>query len=175
MKVVCSYCARAMGEKEPLDNNEVSHGMCRDCLDHFKRQWEGLSLGEYLDSYDTPVAAVDADGRIIALNSKMTEIVGRVADEAVGRQPGDIIECQFARLPKGCGRTVHCKACAIRRALNCTIETGDSCINIPASVNQGSKRAELFVSTEARKEYVLLTVTSATDTNSNEAVNPPTF
>ena len=31
MKVICSWCKKDMGEKEPIGNNEISHGMCRDC------------------------------------------------------------------------------------------------------------------------------------------------
>lgn len=31
MKLVCSYCKRSMGEKEPLDDPRLSHSICGVC------------------------------------------------------------------------------------------------------------------------------------------------
>jgi hypothetical protein len=31
MKVVCAWCQKDLGEKEPLISSAVSHGMCPDC------------------------------------------------------------------------------------------------------------------------------------------------
>ncbi|KKM97309.1 hypothetical protein LCGC14_1169310 [marine sediment metagenome] len=31
MRVICSWCGKDMGEKEPLDNEEISHGICEEC------------------------------------------------------------------------------------------------------------------------------------------------
>lgn len=30
---ICSYCTRPMGEKEPLDDKRISHGICEKCDD----------------------------------------------------------------------------------------------------------------------------------------------
>ncbi len=35
MKIVCAWCGKDMGEKEPTFGNfkyEVTHGMCEECL-----------------------------------------------------------------------------------------------------------------------------------------------
>ena len=32
MKVVCSHCGKQYKEKEPLENEEASHGICDDCF-----------------------------------------------------------------------------------------------------------------------------------------------
>jgi len=31
MKVICSWCDKDLGEKEPLADTRVSHGICEDC------------------------------------------------------------------------------------------------------------------------------------------------
>ncbi len=160
MKIVCSYCQKMLGEKEPRGNSDISHGMCQDCLEYFLRQWDGLNLDEYLNGFDAPVAAIDTEGRIIAQNSKMSQLVMK-NDEAVrGQQPGDVVECQFARRPGGCGHTVHCEACAIRRAINHTVSTGAPCSNVPARVKGDSGEADLNVSTELRETFVILTLSA---------------
>lgn len=166
MKVVCSYCEKLIGEKEPLDRADISHGMCPDCLEHFTKQWEGLKLEQYLDLFDTPVVAVDTEGRVIAQNSKMAQLVMKGNHEMIGRQPGDIMECQYARLPAGCGHTVHCEACAIRRAINHTAKTGAACKNMPASINQDSGKSDMSVSTEYRENYILVTISQRSPSGS---------
>ena len=32
MKVVCGWCKKDMGEKEPLEDPDATHGICDDCL-----------------------------------------------------------------------------------------------------------------------------------------------
>ncbi len=31
MQVICSYCNKDLGEKEPLGNKKISHGACKQC------------------------------------------------------------------------------------------------------------------------------------------------
>ncbi|MBU1046716.1 hypothetical protein KKH36_02995 [Patescibacteria group bacterium] len=31
MKRVCSYCKKTYGEKEPFDDNSITHGACEEC------------------------------------------------------------------------------------------------------------------------------------------------
>ncbi len=40
MKIICAWCNKDMGEKEPLDNLETTHGMCPMC--HFSVMIEAL-------------------------------------------------------------------------------------------------------------------------------------
>ena len=32
VKVICSWCQRSLGEKPPVDDSSISHGMCLTCL-----------------------------------------------------------------------------------------------------------------------------------------------
>ena len=38
MKVICSWCKKDMGVKEPLEDDSTSHGMCDDCREEVKRE-----------------------------------------------------------------------------------------------------------------------------------------
>jgi uncharacterized CHY-type Zn-finger protein len=40
MKVVCAWCGKSLGEKEPYDSEETSHGMCDDCQLTFNEKIE---------------------------------------------------------------------------------------------------------------------------------------
>lgn len=122
MKVVCSYCKRHLGSKTSVDDHHISHGMCDECRLHFERQIDGLPLDRYLDGFEIPVMIVDAEGRLVASNEKAAAMCGRPQRELVGLLGGDAMECGYARLPGGCGRTVHCETCTIRNAVTATME-----------------------------------------------------
>lgn len=38
MKRQCCVCGVFMGEKEPLENKEITHGYCNNCLTEFLRK-----------------------------------------------------------------------------------------------------------------------------------------
>jgi hypothetical protein len=31
MLVICAYCGKIIGEKEPLEDKKISHGCCEEC------------------------------------------------------------------------------------------------------------------------------------------------
>jgi hypothetical protein len=144
MIIICSYCRQKLGEKRGLG---ISHSVCEPCLEHFTKQWEGLNLAEYLDGFDAPVLAVDGDARVIAMNDAMASRLGKPKDQLVGLLGGEVMECSHARLPEGCGKTIHCKACTIRLTINQTIATGQPQERVPAYVMQGKVKLSLCIST----------------------------
>ena len=158
MKVVCSYCRADLGEKEPLGNDMVSHGMCTACADYFSKQWSGLDLGEFLDRYDRPVLAVNPDGRIVAANQHMADLLGKSERDLFGLLGGEVMECRFARLPGGCGETVHCKTCTIRNTVMAVMERGESREKVRAYLNRLERRVELTISAYKRDRVVLLMI-----------------
>jgi len=147
MRVVCSFCRVPLGEKPPLDRDELSHGACPPCLEHFERQWEGLSLAEYLDDFEFPVVVVDQDGRFIAANDRMAEQLGQPARSLTGLLGGEAMECVWARLPGGCGRTSHCETCTVRQTVRRTFETGEPQVRVPAWVQREEGRMDVLLST----------------------------
>ncbi len=147
MRVVCSYCRGVIREVEPLALDQVSHGLCEPCDQHFSRQWEGLSLGEYLDDYSCPVVVVDGDARVMAANGAASQLLGTEASDLRGLLSGEALECVHARLPEGCGKTVHCRTCTLRRTIGVTISSGQPQDRVPASLQRSDGPVALHVST----------------------------
>ena len=40
MKVICAWCKKDLGEKEPLSDTKISHGICDDCKEEIKKENE---------------------------------------------------------------------------------------------------------------------------------------
>jgi PAS domain-containing protein len=135
-----------MGEKEPLEDTSLTHSMCPTCYEHYNRMWEGLSLGEYLDDFEQPVIIVEGEGRVVAANQAMADMLGKSDREMYGFLGGEAMECDYARLPEGCGRTVHCKTCTIRNVVDKVRETGKSLVRQPAFLNRRDGRLDLIIS-----------------------------
>ena len=163
MKVVCSYCEAHLRDKEPLDDPSVSHGMCAPCLDHFRRQWRGLSLSEYLDAFTCPVVVFDGDCRTIAANRPAAEWLGRGPEEMLGLLGGEALECANARKPGGCGKTVHCRTCTVRNSVRATFETGEPCVRVPASLQRQEGPVRVLVSTCKRGPAVQVMIEALPD------------
>lgn len=107
-----------------------------------------VDLAGYLEGLDAPVVVVDEEGRIMAANQAMSEMLGRPPQECRGLLGGEVFECAYARLPEGCGRTVHCVACTLRRAVSETAQSGRSIDNVAAYIERSNGRVELRLSTE---------------------------
>ena len=39
MFLICGWCKKDMGEKEPLDNKDMTHGICKVCADALKKKY----------------------------------------------------------------------------------------------------------------------------------------
>jgi ferredoxin len=161
MKVVCSYCGLALPPRGEEADEPVSHGMCPDCLAYFAVQWEGLGWNDYLERFSWPVLVVDADVRVLALNRPAEALLHRPRQEVIGLLGGEALECVYARLPGGCGGTVHCAACAIRRTITRTVETGQPLKGIPATLDQLQGTIDLLLDTEIRDGVVVVRVVPA--------------
>lgn len=148
MKVICSYCAKHLDDIAPLDEDRISHGMCDDCYAYFERQLDGLSLNAFLDGFTAPVLIVDQAGRVAALNRMAAGMLGKSEREVLGLLGGEAMECRYARLPGGCGKTVHCEACTIRIAVNRTVETGKPIEKAPVRVRRRDKEMTMMISTD---------------------------
>jgi hypothetical protein len=85
------------------------------------------------------------------LNRKASEITGSNPKDSVKRLPGDVFECQQARLPEGCGRAVCCSGCAIRKAVLKTFETGEPESGIPATLTLEGDQSSVALTITAIK------------------------
>ncbi len=141
METRCAYCG-ALIRRDP-GPGLVSHGMCLPCAEHFERLWAGMPLGEYLDAFDRPVMLVDAEGRLIAGNSRLAAALDRDRSELAGLLGGQAFACVRSRLPGGCGKTVHCRECAVRQLVEGVRETGRGRSSVPAYLDTGAGRVDL--------------------------------
>jgi PAS domain-containing protein len=157
MLVVCSYCRRTIVD-DPAAGDRVSHGMCPACAEHFEALWRGMSLGEYLDQLEDPVLVVNGDARVVAANARAARLLGRDRAELAGLLTGEALACAHARLPGGCGKTVHCRECTIRRGVDRVAQTGVAIEGAPAYLETDAGRAELRISVRALDGLVKVVV-----------------
>lgn len=146
MKVVCSYCRKKIDEDPAGGQARLSHGFCEECHEHFKKQWEGQSLGQYLDRFDVPVLVVTDTCRILAANQEMADLIGRSEREVHGLLGGEGLECVYARLEEGCGKEVHCRTCTVRNTVLHTLETGESLHRVECYVEGDNGKKPYFIS-----------------------------
>lgn len=163
MKVICCSCGISLGEKAStsFDQDSISHGLCKTCSHSFMAQI-GMPLDEYLAGIEAPVTVVTPEGLISTANAKGFELLGKSIFDIHQQKGGDVFDCEFARLPDGCGETIHCSGCTIRNTVMATLETGEAQRNVPATLNKhsevGSKRFDLLISTEQQGGVVFLTI-----------------
>jgi len=147
MRKICSYCRKELWQEPSQDLDQVSHGMCVECYLHFKQQWKGLSLGQYLDQFDFPVVIVDDDVRLVAANQVMADLLNMNGRDVFGLLGGEVMECVYARLPEGCGRTMHCSTCTFRNSVKHTISTKEPLEDVPASIDADDDTVHFKIST----------------------------
>ncbi len=167
MHVICSYCRKDMGTKPPLRDGGVTHAMCPECDAYFGTQWAGMSYPAFVARFPFPVVLVEAEGRVVAMNEAACGFLGRQPREVVGLLGGEAMECAYARLPEGCGKTTHCAACAIRNSVQETHRTGRTLTRVPATLRRASQQHQLLVSTRLEGKVVRAAIEPA------EAIRQP--
>jgi len=161
VKVICSYCRKKIGEKEPINDDSVSHGMCQECYDYYKEQVNGLPLDKFLDRFEVPLLVVDKNVRIVAANKMFEKMTGRSHRDIFGLLGGEVMECAYARLPEGCGETVHCLACSIRNTVMAAMESGEPQMQVPVKLRRESKEIGMVISAEKIGSFVRIIIEKA--------------
>jgi len=64
----------------------------------------------------------------------------------VGLRGGEAFACVRSRLPEGCGRTVHCRECGVRRTVEQVARTGQTRERVAAYVDTDRGRVSLRIS-----------------------------
>ncbi len=158
MLVVCASCRKTISDDRRGGSCDVSHGMCRSCADHFERLWKGMPLSEYLETIDRPVIMVNGDGAIVAVNQKLAALFGREKAEMRGLLGGEAFACVHSLLPEGCGKTIHCRECTVRRAVEQVVKTGKPLEKVPAYLDTKDGRVNLRISVKAKDGLVRVVV-----------------
>lgn len=122
----------------------------------------GIDLTEYLDFLNYPVVLVDDDVVIKAANRHAKALLDKEESGIVGFRGGEVFECMYSHLPGGCGRSMHCSACAIRRSVDETFQSDRPVYNRKASIKRDpyddTMSIDLFISTRKAGELVFLQV-----------------
>jgi hypothetical protein len=166
MKQVCMYCGRCLGSVEATPGHPIpiSHGLCSICLPTFLSGM-GQPFTDFLDTLPGAVFVVDSESRVVGANTRGLQQVSRDLAAIEGRLAGEAFECRYAKLPGGCGRTLHCKSCTIRRTVTKTAETGESCFRVPAFIDLADISKDMtirfLISTEKVNDAVLLRIDDA--------------
>lgn len=109
---------------------------------------------------------IDSDARVLTANKQAREALHKDQKSIHGFRGGEVFECAHAKLPGGCGNTVHCSGCTVRRTVMDTMETGRSHLHTPAYLHHGTpenfRRVDYFISTEKVGDAVLLRIDEAT-------------
>jgi len=127
----------------------------------------GQDLNTFLDSMGVPVVVVDANVCIRAANGQARAFLQKDFSVIVNYLGGDVFECLNAKLPGGCGHTVHCSGCAIRNTVTETFRTGRSHLKVPAILNRDTpdncRKVALLISTEKVAGVVMLRIDEVGD------------
>ncbi|HET6486932.1 MAG TPA: hypothetical protein VFH83_10965 [Spirochaetia bacterium] len=157
MRRICAWC------KAPLNREKagpISHGICEPCSVYVLS--EKFRFRDFLESIEAPLLAVDGEGRAITANTVALKTLGKGMPQVGGRLPGEVMECEYSRLPGGCGKTVHCNGCQIRMSVDYTRSTGEARVRTRAYIriqeSQGVKQYDYYVSTEKLDGVVLLRI-----------------
>jgi len=163
MKVICSGCGIFLRDvpSDKFSDNVVSHGLCETCGFHFQAQ-AGMNLSEYLEGIQAPVVTVTPEGTINSANSKALDLLSKSPAKIQGQKGGDVFECEYAKLPEGCGETEHCSGCTIRNTVMDTLKTGNPHDKVRAYLQRDmdgkSAKVPLFISTEKKGGVVFLKI-----------------
>ncbi|MBI1388963.1 MAG: hypothetical protein GC154_10995 [bacterium] len=161
MEKYCAWCGIHLGTIEAVGKpGMVSHGICIECAEKLFQE-NPLQIQYFLNRFEIPILLVDDDCRVISANDRALELTCQSLECATGRLAGDVMECKHAKAG-GCGKTVHCKACAIRNSVTHTHQTGETLYRIPAFQNliQGDReiKVRFLISTEKIKDVVILKI-----------------
>ncbi|MHA1583851.1 MAG: hypothetical protein ACTSVU_08165 [Promethearchaeota archaeon] len=161
MEIRCAWCNKIIREdgshsEHPL----ISHGICPDCA--FNLEFNKIPLQEFINSLDPVVIVVDSDVRIQTANQTALTHLQKPLSQIKDQLGGDIIECAYAVLPGGCGKTEKCSACGIRCSVNQTYSTGEPLNDVKffqyIEGPEGIQRVTLTLSTKKVGNSVVLRI-----------------
>ena len=174
MTKICAWCSKSMGgsRSETSSDPIISHGICEKCANELFITL-GDDLKEFLDSLNEPVVVVDSDVCVKTANNQAQSFLNKKLLKIVGYKGGNVFECANATLPGGCGKTIHCSGCTIRRTITDTFQSGKSHLKVPAFLHRGipeeSLVVSMLISTEKVENVVLLRIDEVDGTEQGHA------
>lgn len=156
MKRLCIRCGNEMSDGGPETRN-----LCENCIPSVDDPVR-ISLPEFLESVAVPVILFDSERKAVAANQSACEYLGKSPGEVEGFKGGDVFDCRYAHLPEGCGNTIHCSGCTIRRLIMDTLILDKEHERVPVYLNRHDssekREPDFMVSTEKKFSLVLLKI-----------------
>ncbi len=85
-------------------------------------------IGPVLNALPHPVFIVDEDVKIQSLNNASMEMLGKNPKSIIKRRAGEILHCIHAAEAKaGCGRSIFCDDCIVRKMVNQAFKENNVC------------------------------------------------
>ena len=162
-KIICSWCNKEIDRRVGHGDNDldISHGICNECSQFFAENWPG-TLHDFINKIQIPVLVVDEEGKINTANKLACSTLNKDISKIENQLGGDVMQCAYARLPGGCGQTIHCNGCTIRTTVMKTFERGIGTNKVKAyqdiETEQGTQRMMILISTKKIKDIVLLKI-----------------
>ena len=176
MKRVCAWCRKDLGVK-PGPAELITHGICDDCLEAISTKPD-RDTQSFLDRIPAPILLVNSDGMVLTANKFACKRLHKKLPQIRQSLGGDVLECAWARLPEGCGRTEHCQACVIRNSVLQTHQTGRPINRRRAyqvvHTRHGDRKVWLLISTQKIKDVVFLRIDDMGEVEEGEAIDGPT-
>jgi len=166
MKSVCSWCNKEIhlfdSPGTPSDG-VITHSICDSCAELVL--WPHRpAMMEFLDRLNAPVLVINSSGNVSTANKDARMLLQKELPEIEGLPGGVVFECAFAKLPEGCGNTLHCDGCTIRKTVMDTFLTGRSYLKTPAGLTRGTievhQEVQFLISTEKVQDVVMLRIDS---------------
>lgn len=167
MRRICAWCKKELSPREDRGTEqEITHGICSLCALKFTASIP-RKLKDMLDLISEPVLLLDGQGTVKAANESGLKLLGKDIAAIVNQSGGEVLECAYAHLPDGCGRTVHCTTCAIRNILMNTLAQGHGYTRVPAfqkiRTPAGERIMRYAISTEKLGDQILLRIDDVAD------------
>ncbi|MFZ5949481.1 MAG: hypothetical protein ACOYXC_02155 [Candidatus Rifleibacteriota bacterium] len=158
----CAWCQKVIKDTRQDQENSfpVSHGICEECASIMVQQFNS-PVQTFLDRFSQAVMMVDNLNNVIVAN-KAAKKLSKI-DFNMFEQPrcGNLIGCIHSDTAEGCGATVHCQGCVIRRSIVETDRTGKPCRETACADQhfyQGKRVATMVVTTEKVADRILLKI-----------------
>jgi hypothetical protein len=175
MKRVCAWCQKILGQDEEFSSDGcISHGICSLCAIKVT-SYEPRTIQIILDFLREPVFVINGEGVVRAANKRGLQMLGKDLSEVEGELGGDAFECVYAKKEGGCGKTLHCKTCAIRNIIMDTLSTGKGYVKVPAFQNintsEGPRITKFHISTEKVSDSIFLRIDEVSVINNTRSEN----
>jgi len=156
MRTQCSKCRRVVSDDGIGD--VAALGLCAECEAYEGSLRARIPGRERLGASRQPLLVIASDHRVIAANAAFAAIAGRPPEELEGWLAGDAIGCERAKLPGGCGRTLQCHACTIRRMVAEVGRTRLARWRVPTFILTPSGRREICITIRPEGDDLVVVV-----------------